>query len=486
MKRSLLQPRAVVALALSMLGLPALGAVTTSGSAAPAADPGPPLELIVAPIVEVPRYDGYVYGDVGPRLAATTEAVELWSKRASYDDPIVTEWRSSAGTTALPAGTMKNFRGLPGFYQLSLRDKTGEVVYRRVRRFCMNGDSQRMRPDAPPRSPYPWGCPWHPFTQGSVQGLQAGWSVSLTGEQGLRLPAGRFSARVAIAKRYADLFGLTDDQRVVTYQLRVRNASPEFFRRAAEPRGSVARPNANRPAGVSGGTVAGPVPDLQSLPAFGMSISPSGNYLRFSATVWNAGESPLVVDGFRRPGEEVMDAYQYFFDADGNQTGYELVGEMEWHAANHNHWHFHDFARYRLLKASDMTSAVRSKKESFCLANTDAVDYTVPGADWRPDNTDLSSACGGRDSLSLREVLSQGSGDTYAQYRAGQSFNLKGIPNGWYYVAVEANPVGNLTESDTTNNVALRKVYIGGRTDHRTVRMVPVGIVDDSQFGVFF
>ena len=147
----------------------------------------------------------------------------------------------------------------------------------------------------------------------------------------------------------------------------------------------------------------------------------------------------MVVDGFRRPGEDVMDAYQYFFDADGNQTGYEQVGEMDWHAANHQHWHFDDFARYRLLKA-DKTNAVRSTKESFCLANTDAVDYTVPGADWRPENTDLSSACGGRDALSLREVLSSGSGDTYAQYRAGQSFNLEGLPNGRYYVAVEANP----------------------------------------------
>ena len=27
-----------------------------------------------------------------------------------------------------------------------------------------------------------------------------------------------------------------------------------------------------------------------------------------------------------------MDAYQYFFDADGNQTGYQKVGQMEWDA----------------------------------------------------------------------------------------------------------------------------------------------------------
>ena len=482
MKRSLLRP-GLLALALTALGLPVLGAVTTSGTAAPAAAPVPPVELLVAPVVDVNRYDGWVYGDLGPRLAATTAAVELWSTRASYGDPIVTEWRSPGGTVSLPAGTLKNFRGLPAFYQLALRDKAGTLVYRRVRSFCMNGDSQRMRPDAPPRSPYPWGCPWHPFTKGSVQGLQEGWSVSLTGDRAMKLEAGRYSARVTIGKKYADLFGLTNAQRVATYTLRVRNGGDEgFFRKPVAPRSAVARANARRPQGASGGTVAGPVPDLQSLPAFGMSIAPSGNFLRFSATVWNAGDSPLVVDGFRRPGQDVMDAYQYFFDADGNQTGYTQVGEMEWHAANHQHWHFHDFARYRLLRAADQSQVVRSKKESFCLANTDAVDYTVPGADWKPDNTDLSSACGGRDSLSLREVLSQGNGDTYMQYRAGQSFNLKGVPNGWYYVAVEANPTGHLTESDSTNNVALRKIHLGGRPDHRTVRMSQVGIIDDSGF----
>ena len=186
---------------------------------------------------------------------------------------------------------------------------------------------------------------------------------------------------VGIAPRYAKLFGLTSEQAHTTYKLRVRKATEENFRKPAARKAPLARPAASEPTAPSGGTVAGAKPDLQALPAFDMSIGPSGHHLRFSATVWNGGDSPMVVDGFRRPGEDVMDAYQYFFDADGNQTGYEKVGQMEWHAANHQHWHFHDFARYRLLKA-DKTNAVRSKKESFCLANTDAVDYTVPGADW--------------------------------------------------------------------------------------------------------
>ena len=94
-----------------------------------------------------------------------------------------------------------------------------------------------------------------------------------------------------------------------------------------------------------------------------------------------------------------MDAYQYFFDAEGNQTGYEEVGQMEWHAKpTHQHWHFEDFARYRLLKA-DKTKAVRS--EGVVLPGQHRRRrLTVPGAEWKPENTDLRSACGDHDTLS--------------------------------------------------------------------------------------
>ena len=120
----------------------------------------------------------------------------------------------------------------------------------------------------------------------------------------------------------------------------------------------------------------------------------NGNFLRFAATVWNAGDSPLVVDGFRRDGEAVMDAYQYFFDGDGNQTGYQQIGEFEFdEKPSHQHWHFRDFATYTLLRADQTTAAV-SKKEAFCLANTDSIDQTVTNADWNPENTDLSTDCG--------------------------------------------------------------------------------------------
>ncbi|MYS53146.1 protein-lysine 6-oxidase, partial [Streptomyces sp. SID6013] len=99
-----------------------------------------------------------------------------------------------------------------------------------------------------------------------------------------------------------------------------------------------------------------PKPDLRSLPAYGIVVTdgeediPGKDYLAFSANVWNAGPAQLVVDGFRSPGKAKMDAYQYFYDAKGKQVGYTPTGTMEWDPRpGHVHWHFTDFASYRLL-----------------------------------------------------------------------------------------------------------------------------------------
>lgn len=242
-------------------------------------------------------------------------------------------------------------------------------------------------------------------------------------------------------------------------------------------------PNAERPAGKA--VVPNvPKPDLRSLPAYGITISDGEgdttgkDYLAFSANVWNAGPAQLVVDGFRTPGKALMDAYQYFYDAKGKQVGYTPTGTMEWDPRpGHEHWHFTDFASYRLLKA-DKKELVRSGKEAFCLANTDAIDYTVKNANWHPQNTDLSTACGQENSVSVREVLDVGSGDTYTQDLPGQSFDITNLANGTYYIQVLANPAKRLKETNLKNNSALRKVVLGGKPGARTVTVPAHDLVD--------
>jgi hypothetical protein len=200
--------------------------------------------------------------------------------------------------------------------------------------------------------------------------------------------------------------------------------------------------------------------------------------LSFTATVWNAGPSPLVVDGLRRPGEAIMDAYQNFYDDGGQQVGSAPVGTMVWDAREgHHHWHLTDFAGYRLL-AGDGREVVRSQKEAFCLANTDAVDMFVKNAVWQPDNSDLQSACGVEDSATLRQVLATGHGDTYGQTLPGQAFDIHDLPNGTYYIQVIANPFHRLYETDLDNDISLRQVILGGTPGARTVRVPPYELVD--------
>lgn len=470
-------------------------AVTLGGTALA----GPPLATAATgePVItlETPdRVRGWSDGDrawveLGLNAVTGSQELEIRSNRSGYAQEITTSWTSGDRSGTLPVGTQKNFHELPGFVVVKVKTLAGDVVASRRVGACLNSwGGARVHPEGAPTNPYPFGCPYNPYTLGSVQGIPAGWATPVLGEEGgirLNLGGGTYDLAVRVRSVYAGSLGIPRNQRLHTVRLTVEEYSEEEFRRRVQRRteapesGDTGSP-ATEPTSERSGTVDGPRPDLRSLPAFGMEVNRASTQLRFGANVWNAGDSPLVVDGFRRDGEDVMDAYQYFFDGE-TQVGYQQVGEMHFHEGNHHHWHFEDFARYRLLDA-DKQPVSRSKKVSFCLANTDAVDYTVPGADWHPEGTELSTACGGSSSLSVREVLSSGSGDTYYQYRRGQALPIKDLPNGVYHVSVEANPFGKLVEADLTNNVSLRRIRLTGTPEHRRVKMAPVGLVEEQMW----
>jgi hypothetical protein len=142
------------------------------------------------------------------------------------------------------------------------------------------------------------------------------------------------------------------------------------------------------------------------------------------------------------------------------------------------------FARYSLLDAARTTTIV-SRKEAFCLAPTDAIDLLAPGAEWTPGTIGLGgSNCGyGPTALWVRELLPVGWGDTYFQGLPGQSFDITDLPNGRYFIAVEANPLGLLYEGRTDNNVELREVILGGAPGNRTVRVPPWHGIDTEWTG---
>lgn len=517
--------------------------------------PKPKLSLIAASTsvtLTSWKEDPGVYLDLGTYVTADNGPLELRVTRKSYKDPVVAKQVIREGTRTrtktLPQGLVKDFAGLPDFAQVKITDAAGRIVVNKSEAFCPNNASGRIRPDAPAKSKYPESCPENPFTLGSVWGVENGWASNTYAgyySAPVTLPAGKYTAKVSVKKRYRDLFGMENKPQTIKVTVRERSYEDDMGSAAAMGHGShsaghsghgamrapapaaatsgagpsynvghgphtpappalpwsvkkaalgaarvgdragqtdgsrkapAAKPAAKRPTGAPAVPDV-PKPDLRSLPAYGITISkgegntaaPAKDYLAFSANVWNAGPAQLVVDGFRTPGKKLMDAYQYFYDANGKQVGYTPTGTMEWDPRQgHEHWHFTDFASYRLLKA-DKKETVRSGKEAFCLANTDAVDYTVKNANWHPGNTDLSTACGQENSISVREVLDVGSGDTYTQDLPGQSFDISTLANGTYYIQVLANPEKRLKETSLTNNSALRKVVLGGRPGARTV-----------------
>jgi len=476
--------------AASVVAAPAI--LATVSAPATAADGDPRVELSAPDRLVVESYRGHVWSDLGLRLDVHDAPLEIWMTRPDYESPVEVTVKKPSGDVTLPADAATRLGYLDGLLTMTLTPKGGGTSVTNAPPVCLGLVSERMDPAGPATSPYPRSCYFNPFAIGSVQGIPEGWSGSLVSEEGgsVRLKPGKYDVEYAVGDTYADAIGISAEDRVVTQRLVVeRYRECRRCRPDAVPAATPRRPAAEEPRGPGVTALADlpegtPTPDLRSLPAFDIGLNRKGTQLRFGANVWNGGNSPLVVDGFRRSGEDVMDAYQYFFDTDGEQVHYAEVGEMEWDAdPTHQHWHFTDFARYELV-SSATGEVVHSGKEAFCLANTDAVDLTGEGAQWQIREDDLGTSCGSYTSRSIREVLAAGWGDTYHQFRAGQAFPLKGVPDGTYEIRVIANPEGNLIESSTENNVSTRTIEL--RTTpkgERRVSVHQVGIIQDIFLG---
>ena len=307
--------------------------------------------------------------------------------------------------------------------------------------FCPNSwERQRVDDTGPDLPRYPTSCgAFSPFSKGMVWGIDSGWATHAFGSEFdaplIRLRReGTFTITIRITRRYVDLLEIPDADAQLDFTATVKNSRGGF----GEGKGrGAARPAPAQRALTAAPDIAAPdpdtLPDLVALPPWSMNTSTrrGHDYLEFASTPWNAGPAPLVVEGFRRPGEEVMDAYQYFRDATGAVVGKSLVGDMMFHPhPAHNHWHFLQFAAFTLHDAQDM-EVVRSRKQAFCLAPTtrSTSRSTAPMVAVRRARDTVRRALG---ALGARGAQA-GWGDTYFQSVPGQSWDITNLPNGWYY-----------------------------------------------------
>jgi hypothetical protein len=433
-----------------------------------------------------------VYLELGVYLASEGSPFELRVTRPDYSQPIqiqrIVEHPGDVDEVIdLPSDILDSWVGLRDFMTLEIQDSEGDVVSSSTLPFCPNNYERQRIGDAGPEQPtYPDSCYSNPFTRGMVWGIDADWAVgALAYDAGaVFLKNGEYTATMSISDEYVNLFGIDPNSASATVDITVVKIDYGCYKCG---RASAKAHHHEKPSTVPTVDTPNPafLPDLLGLPAWGISVDhrPNKTFLNFGATVWNGGASSMVVEGFRRSDEDVMDAYQYFHE-NGQVVGKAQVGTMEYDKrSGHQHWHFLQFARYSLLD-STQTEIVRSRKEAFCLAPTDAIDLTVPDAELTPYSIGLGSACGSTTSLWTREVLPLGWGDTYTQARPGQSFNITNLPNGTYYIAVTANPTQSLFEQTYDNNTELREITIKGKADNRKVIVPPWnGIDTESGYG---
>jgi lysyl oxidase len=368
------------------------------------------------------------------------------------------------------------FPRLKGFVHVSLR-RHGRVAARGAIPFCPSGFRERINGRGPELSKFPAECSsYSPFVRGLVWGIDRGWASQLLDYGGpnpqMKVAKGRYRMTARISRPYRRLFDIPSRNARARMDLYVHGGFGNTAKRGAQAGTEAARP---APAPKLGHVPMRYRPDLIALPAWDVATDRQGvhDLLTFSATEWNAGPAPLDVEGFRREGHNRMRAYEYFHDHRGGVVGRAPAGHLEFdNRHGHKHWHFEQFARYSLIRGRSHKVAA-SHKQSFCIAPTDLVDLTVPGADWMTEPASLTTSCGSPTSLWVREAMPAGWGDTYTQSVAGQAFNITHVPNGLYRIRVEVNPRGLLTEVSRGNDAVMRRVRLGGSRGHRTVHAAP-------------
>jgi archaellin len=172
--------------------------------------------------------------------------------------------------------------------------------------------------------------------------------------------------------------------------------------------------------------------------------------LRFSNTVWNAGEGRLELRAktvSTSSGKKTR-VNQYIYDDAGGFTS-KYVGDMVFHPS-HNHFHFQNFARYELWTRADYDNWVasnraqgqaikRGTKTTFCIMDTDLVQ-PLPSS----PSSALYTSCSPR-----VQGLSVGWGDTYKFHLPEQWIDLgtSSLADGNYVLRVVADPNNKLYET---------------------------------------
>lgn len=225
------------------------------------------------------------------------------------------------------------------------------------------------------------------------------------------------------------------------------------------------------------------LPNLLPEPATQVSLVTDGatKELQFTTAIENRGPGPVEIvpgapaigdcNGDGDPTDDRL-AYQRIYqdaDHDGQFTrGVDVetravqVGCISYHEAHH-HFHFQRFAQYALLRRDDGVTVALTDKVGFCLADVlHIVDPPPPGVSLAPYYP-TSTVPPGQPTLctdTAAQGISPGWRDIYPADVPGQTLDVTGLVAGRYCLVERIDPPGQLTESVTSDDVAVEGIIL--------------------------
>lgn len=210
-----------------------------------------------------------------------------------------------------------------------------------------------------------------------------------------------------------------------------------------------------------GATTAGLLlPDLRPLPPESLYIEQDEaagvRNIRFSSTVVNVGDGPLVLHGEYDPQAGRNRVSQQMETAEGLLVE-RFVGYFIYHA-EHRHWHFEDFNSFELWSYDadgELDSLITTTgKMTFCIHDLAPMASPPANAAAEPQYAECGRAVQG---------ISVGWADTYDPQLPGQELDIAGLPDGRYAIRTTVNPDGNIAEVDQEDNSVVIYVAIRGQ-----------------------
>ena len=223
-------------------------------------------------------------------------------------------------------------------------------------------------------------------------------------------------------------------------------------------------------------------PDLRTLPPSNLHFDQevidgaTHHVLRFSVTIWNAGEGPLELRGVSSADTATTLVLQRVYD-ERDEVVELPVGGFVYHEA-HNHWHFEQFAEYQLWTRAEFDrwllsgrtegqpgwrgSKTTGQGESFCIRDSRRI-ASLPNSPPTRGYNDCGHDLQG---------VSVGWGDTYASSLPEQWIDLgeAPLPSGDYALRVIADPAERIHESASEEDPSRESPLVNEAVVYFTVR----------------